>query len=599
MNEQASMDQLFLEKVHEAIENNFSKENFGVDELALEIGISRSQLHRRLKFIKCSSASQMIKEFRLKKAHELLQHKAGTASEISYQVGFSSPSYFNTCFNEYFGYPPGKVKRVRSSGSAKKHSISRKFMFISLASLVVIASAFIIYFTLSDRNIETTEAIIIKKSIAVIPFKSLSDDPEKQFLADGVMDAIILHLSKIKDLRVMDRTSVEQYRETDKTTTIIAQELDVTYLLEGSFQMVGDQFRLIVKLIKPGKEGPIWAEDYNKNWKDIFSVQSEVAQTIARELQAVITPEEIQLIEKIPTVNLTAYDFYQRGMAEMVKFWIGRFFREREALEKAEDNFHKALAYDSTFALAYTGLGHVYWSKHLWKNFLSENFLDSVLILADRALSFDDQLAEAYVLRGSYYRMHYNREQAILEFDKAIKFNPNTWRAYWYKGWVYFSDDLVKTIDNLHKSASVHRGPFLPQLLQIIANAYAIAGFNEKAIYYQKEALKLDGDSASYYSFLADVEHSIGNYEKAIEFGEKSNAIDSTYPWVIFLLGLNHTWLGHAEESLEYMKKYDRGLGTTERPFHYLDNRIGHAYWINGFKKEANYYFEEGLANIR
>ncbi len=246
MNEEASMDQLFLEKVHEAIENNFSKENFGVDELAHEIGISRSQLHRRLKLLTGQSASQMIREFRLKKAFELLQHKAGTASDISYKVGFGSPSYFNTCFNEYFGYPPGKVKRIRSSGSTKKYSISRKFIFISLATLMVVASAFIIYL----------ETRINDKSIAVLPFKSLSDDPEKQYLADGVMDAILLHLSKIEDLRVIDRTSVEQYREPDRKANTICKELDVAYLLEGSFQKYGDQARLIVQLIQARKGRP-------------------------------------------------------------------------------------------------------------------------------------------------------------------------------------------------------------------------------------------------------------------------------------------------------------------------------------------------------
>ena len=120
----------------------------------------------------------------------------------------------------------------------------------------------------------------------------------------------MLHLSKIEDLRVMDRTSVEQYRETYKTTANIAQELDVVYLLEGSFQMVSDQARLIVQLIRPGKEGHIWAKDYNKNWKDIFSVQTELAKAIARELEVEITPQEKQLIEKIPTIDLTALDFY-------------------------------------------------------------------------------------------------------------------------------------------------------------------------------------------------------------------------------------------------------------------------------------------------
>ena len=184
----------------------------------------------------------MIREYRLKKAFEMLQHKVATASEISYQVGFSSPSYFTTCFNEYFGYPPGKVRRSRSSGSTKKYSSSRKLIFISLATLVVVFSAFFIYFTVTERNIKITD-----KSIAVLPFKYLSDDPEKQYLADGVMEAILLHLSKIEDLRVIDRTSVEQYREPDKTAIIICKELDVGYLLEGSFQKYGDQAKLIVQ----------------------------------------------------------------------------------------------------------------------------------------------------------------------------------------------------------------------------------------------------------------------------------------------------------------------------------------------------------------
>jgi TolB-like protein/AraC-like DNA-binding protein len=398
MKEEVTMDQSFLDKVHETIEKNLANENFGVDELAHEIGISRSQLHRRLKLLTCKSASQLIREFRLKKAFELLQHKAGTASDISYKVGFGSPSYFNTCFNEYFGYPPGRVKRIRSSGSKKKYSISRKRILISLAALVVVASMFILYL----------ETSINDKSIAVLPFKSLSDDPERQYLADGVMDAIILHLSKIEDLRVIDRTSVEQYREPDRKANTICKELDVAYLLEGSFQKYGDQARLIVQLIRPGKEGRVWVKEYDRNWKDIFSVQSEVAQTIARELQAVITPEEKELIEKIPTANLTAYDFYQRGREELIKYWLDN--NNREALERAENLYHEALEYDFDFAQAYTGLAWVYLEKQYSETFYAENFLDSMLILADIALSFDDQLAEAYEVRGDYYRLNCKKE---------------------------------------------------------------------------------------------------------------------------------------------------------------------------------------------
>jgi TolB-like protein len=330
MKEEASMDQAFLDKVHEAIEKNLVNEKFGVEELALEIGISRIHLHRKLKFLTGQSASHLIKEFRLKKAMEMLQNNVATSSEISYQVGFGSPSYFNTCFREYYGYPPGKVKRKRSFKTTRKHAISRRYIFASIAIFVLVALIVLNIIPRSKRAIETE---IPDKFIAVLPFESLSDDPEQQYLADGVMYAILLHLSKIEDLRVLSRISVEQYRTTDKTATEICQELDVGYLLVGRFRKHVDQARLFVYLIQSGKEDYVWTGEYDREWKDIFTVESEVAQIIAGELNAAISPEEKELIEKIPTTNLTAYDFYQRGREEFVKYWIDH--ENGEALKKA------------------------------------------------------------------------------------------------------------------------------------------------------------------------------------------------------------------------------------------------------------------------
>ena len=235
----------------------------------------------------------------------------------------------------------------------------------------------------------------------MLPFKLLSDEPDKQYLADGMMDAITLHLSKIKDLRVMSRTSVEQYRGTTKTTRQIGKELDVEYLLEGSFQKFGDNVKLIVQLINASEESHVWANDYDRNWKDIISIQSEVAKEIANELSVVITPEEKQLIEKIPTANLTAYDFYQRGVDELYKYTSD--YINVQALKIAEEMYRKALEYDSTFAQAYTGLACVYFYKNVLKSesYYSENYLDSCFILANKALSFDDHLAEAYYVQRS------------------------------------------------------------------------------------------------------------------------------------------------------------------------------------------------------
>jgi TolB-like protein/AraC-like DNA-binding protein len=577
------MDQLFLDKVNDFIENNLADENFGVEELAKEIGISRSQLHHRLKTSTGQSPSQIIKEFRLKKAFEFLQNNVANVSEVSYQVGFSSPSYFSTCFSDFFGYPPGKVKQPRDQSATKNYFTSRKILLILLAVLVVTISVLFIF--LENR--------ITDKSIAVLPFKYLGNDPNEQHLADGVMDAILLHLSKIEDLIVLDRTSVEQYRETNKSANLISQELDVAYLLEGSFQKYEDQVRLIVQLIKPGKKGHIWAEKYDRNWEEIFSVQSDVAQTIANELHAAITPEEKQLIKKVPTISLTAYDFYQKAQDI-----ISRYFYEYDTTDliKAEELLFKALEYDSAFAKAYIGLANIYGIRYSAIKVLYEDYLDSILILADIALSFDNQLSEAYVIKGHYHNSHKNIEKALIEYDKAISLNPNDFEAYMARGSIYIENDLVKCIDNYHKAASLHRGAYLQSIYRSIVHAYALAGFKEKATYYAKEVLKLDYDSTAYFAQIAHNEFNTRNYEKSIEYYKKVYHKDSNRIWVNYWVGINYIWLGRFDVGFEYFKKLE-DIISKRSDIHNPPSlvRIGHAYWVNGFRDEAEGYFNDAL----
>jgi len=148
----------------------------------------------------------------------------------------------------------------------------------------------------------------LEKSIAVLPFKNDSPDQERMYFINGTMEAILDNLCKIKDLRVPGRTSVEQYRDNLKPIPTIAKELDVNYILEGSGHRDGNNVRLFVQLLDARKDKHLWSNTYDSNIEDIFSMQSEIAQSVARELKAAITPEEKQTIEKIPTTNLEAYD---------------------------------------------------------------------------------------------------------------------------------------------------------------------------------------------------------------------------------------------------------------------------------------------------
>jgi len=305
----------FIQKLTNLVEANLANEKFGPDDLAREAGMSHTNLNRRLKTISNQNASHFIREIRLKKARDLLENKDLTVAEISYRVGFGSPTYFSKCFHEYFGVAPGELRNHEPENEPEEQpveTIPKKHHRSKILIGLIVGLIFLIPFSYFLLN-KISKATIRDKSIAVLPFKYLSNDTLNQYLADGITDAIHLNLSKIEDLRVISKTSVEQYRNSDKTAVTIGREQNVAYLLEGSFQKEENQIRLIVQLIRTKDEGHVWSDNYDRRWREIFSLQSEVAEAVAGELQAAITPGEKQNIGKIPTANLIAYDYYQKG----------------------------------------------------------------------------------------------------------------------------------------------------------------------------------------------------------------------------------------------------------------------------------------------
>jgi tetratricopeptide (TPR) repeat protein len=219
--------------------------------------------------------------------------------------------------------------------------------------------------------------------------------------------------------------------------------------------------------------------------------------------------------------------------------------------------------------------------------------MDSALILADKALSFDSQLSEAYTVRGSYYHQNGQDEQAISEFEKAIQLNPNEWTAYYMLGITYLSNyELVKALINLHKAAALDRGPVLHTILLDISYSYNFAGFLEKAKLYRYEAYLLDGDSISYYNELAVIESLLGDRDKYLKSLESIYLMDTTRNVILRQLGNTYGIEGRFEESLIYLKRYFEKLEDLGRYNIPEMNRLGYAYWMNGFYAEAEYYFD-------
>jgi TolB-like protein/AraC-like DNA-binding protein/Tfp pilus assembly protein PilF len=615
MTESPTMDQIFIRKLTAIVLANLENEQFGVDEVSRQMGMTYSKIKQKIKSINNQSLSQFIREIRLKRAMEMLQLGEATVSEIAIRVGFGSSTYFIKCFHDYYGFPPGEVKKREISESGHEENILNqgaakqeqkkpiRQVIVSLLPWALLVCTFIIIAVLLVFYIQgrrQSEALAkLEKSVAVLPFINDSPNDSTTYFINGIMEEVLTNLQKIKDFRVLSRNSVEQFRNnTSRSTPEIAKKLGVNYIVEGAGQKYGNTFRLRVQLIKAAKEGHLWAESYEKEikeTKDIFNIQSRIAQAIASELKAIIAPEEKQLIEKSATESLTAYDFYLRGKEEQNKY-MESIPSTRISLDRANELFKKALEYDTSFARAYVGMAQVYWSKHYWETYLSGNFLDSVLFLANKALSIDDKSAEAYTTRGRYYDQKDLTEKAVEEYDKALKINPNSWEVYYEKGELYAYDDFVKAIDNYQKAASLNRGSELPSILTDISFAFQHAGFKDQCDYYATEALMLDGDSSQYYFILANHELCWGNFEKSLASALKANELNSDN---IHNLGeniaFNYILLGKNDESLKYYKQYfEKSIAQGVLSVSYM-HRIGYAYWKNGYRKEAEYYFSKQI----
>lgn len=405
----------FINKAEAIILKNIANEQFGVSELAEAMNMSRSNLLRKIKKDTQLSASQFIRQVRLIKSVEMLQQKTFTVSEISYQVGFGSTSYFIKCFREFYGYSPGEVGKVKPADKDTAVQINillrYRWHILSTVTLIVIIVSVLLF------NTKSTETVEIEKTIAVLPFKNESSDTLNLYFVNGLMEAALNNLQKIGDLRVISRTSVEKYRNTNKGIPEIAEELNVNYLVEGSGQRVGDQVLLNIQLIDASSDRPIWVEQYNREVSDVFALQKEVAQKIATAIKAIVTPAELQQIEKKPTENVVAYDYYLQAIEYS-------YSQTKEDLEKAISLFNKAIEYDEQFALAYANVAISYFFMDVYQR--EKQYTEKINNFADKALLYDSKSDVSLIAKALYYMQTQEYQLALPHLRKALEYNPNS-----------------------------------------------------------------------------------------------------------------------------------------------------------------------------
>ena len=496
---------------------------------------------------------------------------------------------------------PTGVRKTKPASKLKHsdhttHAVSSGWKIASYVSGVVII-ALVAFNFISRRNLNA-DISKLDKSVAVLPFINDSPDTTNAYFINGIMERITTNLQMVKELRVIGRTSVEQYRNNKtKSASEIAKELGVNYVIEGSGQKYGDSFGLTVQLLKAkGKESHLWAKTYDREVKDVndyISIMSEIAKTIAEELKAVLSPKERELIEKIPTANYKALILYQKGRNEHTKYWIDNY--NTDALKRAESYYRDAIKEDINYAEAYSGLAKAIWDKYHWGSLISEGIMDSVLSLCKHALSIDNQLSDAYSTMGDFYRAGNYTAKAQDAYDRALEINPNDPMAFIGMAYLYSGNSPGKAIYYSKKAISIYHGQLLPSIYRAVSLLYTLIGLEKESVEFADWAVGIDRDSAKYYRILSENEFYSGNLNAAANYLKVAYALDTNNMEFHWALGSNYLFQGDFQESLKYFEKWLGKSDTLVQSTLYAIHRVGYAFQQNGNKSAADHYYNEQI----
>jgi TolB-like protein/Flp pilus assembly protein TadD len=390
-----------------------------------------------------------------------------------------------------------------------------KSLLIAAAACVVLAAAIVLGRLYLFKPHETPIA-----SLAVLPFQNLSADPEQEYFSDGMTEALIAELSKIKALRVISRTSVMRFKKSEASLTEIARQLNVDAIVEGSVQRVQDDVRVTAQLIRAAPEKHIWADTYTQSYENILALESDVAQEIAREIRITVTPEEQERLAASRPVNPAAHEAYLKGHFHLQRYTDAE-------VEKAIGYLEQAIAIDSTCAPAYVDLGEAY--DYFQADMLPREYARKVNAYARKALSIDPTIAEAYALLGDVNLIYdWDWKQAESNFRKAIALNPNDPVAHGYYG-AYLSV-IGKPDEALHEAIRANElNPLDLSMREMLANRYFYRRQYDKAEALYREVRSMDSAFALCYVGLARIRFIQGRFDEAVSEYRKTLRFSVSY----------------------------------------------------------------------
>jgi adenylate cyclase len=392
-----------------------------------------------------------------------------------------------------------------------------------------------------------------EKSVAVLYFENLSGDKEDEYFRDGMTEDVITELAKIKGLRLFPRSCVLAFRDTPLPVTEVGRRLSAAFVLEGSIRRAGSHLRITARLAETGAGHSVWAERYDRRMEDVFAIQDEIAQSIARALRVVLTEEEKHKIEKIPTRNIQAYDCYLRGRQF---FYQGR----RQALEFARQMFVRAIAIDPGYARAYAGVADCCSFLAKWFDRRDHNIREA-LSASRRAVELDPQSAEAHASLGLAEFLNENLEVACREFETALSLDSELFEAYYFYGRCCFAQgQFEKAAQLFARAGQVNPSDYqAPSLLGLCFRALdrleeAREAF-QNGVRKAERHLELHPDDVRAVSLVANDLCGLGENVRAREWAKRALAMAPDEATVLYNIACTYALLDETDMALDCLEK--------------------------------------------
>jgi TolB-like protein/Tfp pilus assembly protein PilF len=427
----------------------------------------------------------------------------------------------------------------------------------------------------------TTSPLQIE-SIAVLPLENLSRDPEQDYFAEGLTEALITTLAKIGDLRVVSRTSAMQYKGVHRPLAAIARELGVDAIVEGTVLREGDRVRITAQLIDAAKEAHLWAESYERDLREVLSLHSELARDIAREVRVKLAPVDQARFAEVHPVDPEAYEAYLKG-----RYHWNR--RSAEGLGKAIQYFQQAIARDPTYPAAYAGLADCLSILGWWSYVSPDDGCGKAKGLAQKALEMDRSLAEAHTsLAWATMLYDHNFALAEKEFERSIELNPRYATGHqWFGLYLALMGRYEEGYTELKRATRLDPHPIVNQSLGFVL---FFAGRYDQAIEQFEKALELDPGLAQAHCVLGLTYVYKGMHKAAIAAGQKAVELSQGAPLFVACLGLAYAEAGYWEEAQKILGQLNE-LSKQRYVTPYVLARI---YAALGKKEEALRWLETG-----